>query len=96
MEASQGNKADEFAQLREDFPGWYFWRARTRGDLRGRSGSWMATRTDISAGVEPTLMARDEPALRALLTPQRGAAKTGGKAPAVATSPDAFWNPAYF
>ena len=88
----QGDDTDEFASLREAFPGWHFWRARNSAS---DPTSWMATRVDITAGVEPTLMARDEHALRLLLANQRTAAKRGGQTPAVATSPDAFWNPAY-
>jgi hypothetical protein len=84
---------DEFATLREDFPGWYFWRARDGFGMPNRS--WMASRTDEAAGVEPTLMARDEPALRVLLSAQKATVENGGIPPKVAARPDAFWNPAY-
>ena len=86
---TDARKDPELLALEAEFPGWYCWRAHnSEGDLT----SWMATRSDPAAGVEPTLMARDKPALREKLATQRAIAN--GDSPA-SSGRDAFWNPAF-
>ncbi|HEY9367585.1 hypothetical protein [Streptomyces sp.] len=82
---------DDFAQLRKDFPGWDYWRAHDSFD---NPTSWMATRVDPTAGVDRTLMSRDEPGLRVLLARQKDAVESGTGV-AVSAKPDAFWGPSY-
>lgn len=68
-------------KLAEDFPGWYFWRARSGVCT---PASWMATRVDRNAGVSPTLMAPSEPALREQLAQESAKAVRSGRAPILA------------
>ena len=77
-------------QLKAEYPGWYFWRARQESDGPAEgdnplpaTGSWMATRTDYAArrkpdplnGISPTLIAATALDLRKQLAEERDPAR---------------------
>ncbi|GAB2812299.1 hypothetical protein GCM10022221_07260 [Actinocorallia aurea] len=72
---------EALGQLREEYPGWWFFRSRTRD---GRVGSdWVATRCDRRPGFDPTVIRRAPGELREALDEQIRRAR-GPVAPDVA------------
>lgn len=59
---------DVRARLRADFPGYRIWRSVRRD---GAPGDWVATLRDLSAGVDPTVMASSADELREALIAER-------------------------
>lgn len=70
----------ELAALREEFPGWTFFRARRSLDPDKREGDYVATLGDASVGVDRTVMHTTPDAMRKALIEQAEMVRAGRRA----------------